>query len=141
KTSLGHNVLIGPPAHLTGCVIEGDARIATGAVVFNGARIETGAEVEFNAVVYVNTVVPSGVAVPMGWFAGGQPAELVAPGDWDRIRAIMGPLDYPGTGFGVAASDTATPMSDVARRYARGLALHHRRSEERRVGKGVRPRW
>jgi carbonic anhydrase/acetyltransferase-like protein (isoleucine patch superfamily) len=126
ETRVGDNVLVGPHAHLTGCVIEGDSRIATGAVVFNGARIETGAEVEFNAVVYVNTVVPSGVAVPMGWFAGGQPAELVAPGDWDRIRAIMGPLDYPGTVFGVAASDTGSPMSDVARRYARGLALHHR---------------
>jgi carbonic anhydrase/acetyltransferase-like protein (isoleucine patch superfamily) len=126
ETRVGDDAVIGPHAHLTGCVIEGGSRIATGAVVFNGARIEAGAEVEFNAVVYVNTVVPSGVAVPMGWFAGGQPAELVAPGDWDRIRAIMGPLDYPGTVFGVAASDTSTPMSDVARRYARGLALHHR---------------
>jgi gamma-carbonic anhydrase len=58
KTSLGDYVLAGPHAHLTGCVIEGDSRIATGAVVFNGARIETGAEVEFSAVVYVNTVVP-----------------------------------------------------------------------------------
>ena len=126
ETRVGDDAVIGPHAHLTGCVIEGGSRIATGAVVFNGARIEAGAEVEFNAVVYVNTVVPSGVAVPMGWFAGGQPAELVAPGDWDRIRAIMGPLDYPGTVFGVAGSDTSTPMSDVARRYARGLALHHR---------------
>jgi len=125
ETRVGDDAVIGPHAHLTGCVIEGGSRIATGAVVFNGARIEAGAEVEFNAVVYVNTVVPSGVAVPMGWFAGGQPAELVAPGDWDRIRAIMGPLDYPGTVFGVAASGTGTPMSDVARRYARGLALHH----------------
>jgi carbonic anhydrase/acetyltransferase-like protein (isoleucine patch superfamily) len=53
ETSLGDYVLVGPHAHLTGCVIEGDSRIATGAVVFNGARIETGAEVEFNAVVYV----------------------------------------------------------------------------------------
>ena len=103
--------MIGPHVGLTGCVIEGGSRIATGAVVFTGARIEAGAEVEFDAVVYVNTVVPSGVAVPMGGFAGGQPAELVAPGDWDRIRAIMGPLDYPGTVFGVAASDTSTPMS------------------------------
>jgi hypothetical protein len=111
---------------LTGCVIEGDPRIATGAVVFNGARIETGAEVEFNAVVYVNTVVPAGTAVPMGWFAGGQPAELAAPGDWDRIRAIMGPLDYPGTVFGVGAGNAGSLMSDVARRYARGLALHHK---------------
>ena len=126
ETRVGDDAVIGPHAHLTGCVIEGGSRIATGAVVFNGARIEAGAEVEFNAVVYVNTVVPSGVAVPMGWFAGGQPAELVAPGDWDRIRALMGPLDYPGTVFGVAASGAGTPMSDVARRYARGLALHHR---------------
>jgi carbonic anhydrase/acetyltransferase-like protein (isoleucine patch superfamily) len=93
ETRLGDDVLVGPHAHLTGCVIEGSSRIATGAMVFNGARIETGAEVEFNAVVYVNTVVPAGAAVPMGWFAGGQPAELVAPGDWDRIRAVMGPLD------------------------------------------------
>jgi len=126
ETRLGDDVLVGPHAHLTGCVIEGGSRIATGAMVFNGARIETGGEVEFNAVVYVNTVVPAGVAVPMGWFAGGQPAELVAPGDWDRIRAVMGPLDYPGTVFGVGASDAGSMMPDVARRYARALALHNR---------------
>jgi hypothetical protein len=59
-------------------------------------------EAEFSAVVYVNTVVPSGVAVPMGWFAGGQPAELVAPQDWDRIRALMGPLDYPAPSSALA---------------------------------------
>jgi gamma-carbonic anhydrase len=126
ETRLGDDVLIGPHAHLTGCVIEGGSRIATGAMVFNGARIETGGEVEFNAVVYVNTVVPAGVVVPVGWFAGGQPAELVAPGDWDRIRAVMGPLDYPGTVFGVGASDAGSMMPDVARRYARALALHNR---------------
>ena len=123
ETRIGDEVLVGPHTHLTGCVIEGGSRIATGATVFNGARIEAGAEVGFNAVVYVNTVVPAGTAVPMGWFAGGHPAELVAPGDWDRIRSIMDPLDYPGTVFGVGAS---SPMPDIARRYARGLALHHR---------------
>ena len=73
ETRVGDDAVICPHAHLTGCVIEGGSRIATGAVVFNGARIEAGTEVEFNAVVDVNTVVPSGVAVPMGWFAGGQP--------------------------------------------------------------------
>ena len=79
ETRLGDGVLIGPHAHITGCVIEGGSRIATGAMVFNGARIETGAEVEFNAVVYVNTVVPAGTAVPMGWFAGDSP-----PNSWHR---------------------------------------------------------
>src|SRR5215467_233035 len=42
-TRVGDDVLVGPHTHLTGCVIEGDTRIATGAMVFNGARIETGA--------------------------------------------------------------------------------------------------
>jgi hypothetical protein len=64
------------------------------------------------------------MAVPMGWFAGGQPAELVAPADWDRIRAIMGPLDYSGTVFGVGSGRTLMP--DVAGRYSRALALHER---------------
>lgn len=121
---LGDNVLVGPHASLTGCVVEGDTRIATGAVVFNGARIGSGAELEFHAVVHVNTVVPAGTAVPMGWFAGGDPAELVAPGDSERIRELMGPLDYAGTVFGVGEGDN--PMPDIARRYARGLALHNR---------------
>lgn len=121
---LGDHVLVGPHASLTGCVIEGDTRIATGAVIFNGSRIEVGAEVEFHAVVYVNTVVPAGTAVPMGWFAGGDPVELVAPGEWGRIRDLIGPLDYPGTVFGAAGTDSAVP--DIARRYARGLALHSR---------------
>jgi gamma-carbonic anhydrase len=125
QTRIGDDVLVGPHAHLTGCVIEGRSRIATGATVFNGARVEAAAEIEFNAVVYVNTVVPGGAAVPMGWFAGGHPAELVAPGDWERIRAIMGPLDYAGTVFGIGAGDSGRVMSDAARRYARGLALHH----------------
>lgn len=121
---LGDNVLVGPHASLTGCVVEGDTRIATGAVVFNGARIEVGAGVEFHAVVGVNTVLPAGVVVPMGWFAGGDPAELVGPDEWERIRELMGPLDYAGTVFGVGAAGSAMP--DIARRYARSLALHSR---------------
>jgi len=123
-TVLGDHVLVGPHAHLTGCLIEGESRIATGAVVFNGARLGLGAEVEFHAVVGVNTVVPAGVAVPMGWFAGGDPAELVAPGDWAAIQALLGPLDYPGTVFGVGDNDRSMP--DIAQRYSRSLALHGR---------------
>lgn len=121
-TRLGDDVLVGPQAHLTGCHVEGGSRIATGAVIFTGARLGFGVEVDFHAVVHVNTVVPAGTAIPMGWFAGGEPAELVAPGDAERIRALMGPLDYPGTVFGIGGPRS---MPDMARRYARGLALHH----------------
>lgn len=101
---------------------RGRGRVATGAVVLNGARLGMGAEPAPHAVVGVDTVVPAGSAVPMGWFAGGDPAELVPPDDWARIKAVLGPLDYPGTVFGIGESDTTLP--DTARRSARGLALH-----------------
>lgn len=91
--------------------------------MFNGARIGIGAQVDFHAVVFVNTTVPAGTAVPMSWFAGGDPAQLVAPGDWSRIRELMGPLDYASTVFGVGETDT---LMDIAQRYARSLALHNR---------------
>lgn len=121
---VGDNVLVGPGAHLTGCVIDGDVRIATGAMIFNGARVESGAEVEFGAVVHVNTRVPAGTAVPMWWFAGGDPAELVPPGDAERIATLLGELDYPGTVFGVSPAPGESAMPDIARRYTRALALH-----------------
>jgi gamma-carbonic anhydrase len=122
-THIGDNTLIGPHAHLNGCAVEGDSRIATGSVIFTGARLQRGAEVEFGAVVHVNTVVPAGVAVPMGWFAGGDPAELIPPAEWERIRELMGALDYPGTVFGVGR-DGEEGQPDIAQRYARGLTLH-----------------
>ncbi|MDT7726347.1 MAG: hypothetical protein QOI21_2923 [Actinomycetota bacterium] len=121
---LGDNVTVGPNAHLSGCVIDGDARVATGATVYNGARLGAGADVEVGAVVYVNTVLPPGVAVPMGWFAGGDPVELIPPGDWERIASVRGPLDYQGTVFGVTEEPGESLMAQIARRYARGLALH-----------------
>jgi carbonic anhydrase/acetyltransferase-like protein (isoleucine patch superfamily) len=121
---IGDHVLIGPHAHLSGCVIEGNARIATGAMLFNRARLGATAEVEFGAVVYVNSVVPPGIVVPMGWFAGGDPAELVPPSDWERIQALMGPLDYAATVFGVSETPGESPMPKITRRYARELALH-----------------
>jgi hypothetical protein len=66
----------------------------------------------------------------MGWFAGGDPAELIAPGEWERIRELIGTLDYPGTvfGIGVGLNEGGAQMPDIARRFARGLALHHKDS-------------
>ncbi|HET6500526.1 MAG TPA: gamma carbonic anhydrase family protein [Amycolatopsis sp.] len=121
---LGDHVVVGPHAHLSGCVIEGDARVATGAMLYNGARVGAHADVGFGAVVHVNTVVPPGTAIPMGWFAGGDPVEVLAPQDSGHIAEVLGPLDYPGTVFGVADVPGESMMSRIAQRYARGLALH-----------------
>jgi carbonic anhydrase/acetyltransferase-like protein (isoleucine patch superfamily) len=117
-TRIGDDVLVGPHAHLTGCVIEGGSRIATGAMVFNGARIEMGAEVEFNAVVYVNTVVPAGA--PDGWFAGWTACRTRGTG-----RPGPHPRHHAGTIRTVFGVVPVTPIP-CRRARARGLALHHK---------------
>jgi carbonic anhydrase/acetyltransferase-like protein (isoleucine patch superfamily) len=55
-THIGDHVLVGPCAYLTGCTVEDNAFLATGATVFNGARIGTRAEVRINGVVHLKTV-------------------------------------------------------------------------------------
>ena len=122
---LGDHVIVGPHAHLSGCRIEGDSRVGSGAVLFNGAQIGATADVQVGAVVHVNTVVPAGAIVPIGWVAVGDPAEIVPAADSERIQTLLGPLDFPGTVFGVGPSETGgSMMPEIARRYTRGLARH-----------------
>lgn len=121
---LGDRVLIGPHTHLSGCLIDDEARIATGAMIYNGARLGTGADVGVGAVVHVGTVLPPGTTVPMGWFAGGDPVELIPPQEREHIATAMRPLDYAGTVFGVTEAPGESMMAQIAQRYARALALH-----------------
>ena len=48
--TIGDNVLVGPRAYLTGCSIEAEVFIATGATIFNGAHIGRRAEVRINGI-------------------------------------------------------------------------------------------
>ncbi len=73
--TIGDNVLVGPRAYLTGCSIEAEVFIATGATIFNGARIGRRSEVRINGVVHLGTGLPEGATVPLGWVAVGDPAE------------------------------------------------------------------
>ncbi|MCB2099752.1 MAG: gamma carbonic anhydrase family protein, partial [Rhodobacterales bacterium] len=50
--TLGDRVMVGPRAYLSGCTVEDEAFLATGAAVFNQARVGRGAEVRINAVVH-----------------------------------------------------------------------------------------
>jgi carbonic anhydrase/acetyltransferase-like protein (isoleucine patch superfamily) len=123
--SLGDHVLVGPHAHLSGCTVEECVFVATGAAVFNGARLGARSEVRINAVVHVNTAVPAGATVPIGWVAVGDPAQILAPGEHERIWAIQKSLDFPGTVFGLErAPEGGTVMPEMTRRYARALAAH-----------------
>lgn len=116
--AVGHRVLVGPHAHLTGCRVESDCFIATGATVFNGAYLGAGTEVRVNGVVHVNSRLPAASVVPIGWVGVGDPAELLPPSEHEKIWGIQKTLDFPGTVFNM---EREVPQGERTRRYARAL--------------------
>jgi carbonic anhydrase/acetyltransferase-like protein (isoleucine patch superfamily) len=122
---LGNHVLVGPRAYLTGCTVQDHAFLATGVTVFNGARIGERAEVRINGVVHLKTTLPPDAVVPIGWVAVGDPAEILAPQEHERIWAIQEPLDFPGTVFGLERPEPGeTIMPKLTRRYGKALSRH-----------------
>ncbi len=125
---LGSHVLVGPHAHLTGCTIEDDVFLATGASVFNGAVIERGAQVRINGVVHLKTRLPAGAVVPIGWIAVGDPATILPPDKHDEIWAVQRELDFPQEVFGLSRPPTETGMGslmpELTRRYGKALDAH-----------------
>jgi carbonic anhydrase/acetyltransferase-like protein (isoleucine patch superfamily) len=122
---VGQHVLVGPRAYLTGCTIEDDVFLATGATIFNGARIGTRAEVRINGVVHLKANLPPDTTVPIGWVAVGDPAHILPPHEHEKIWAIQEPLNFPHEVFGLArAPKGKTIMPELTRRYARFLSKH-----------------
>jgi len=130
--TIGDNVLIGPHATLTGCTVEDEVFIATGATVFNKAVLKRRSEVRINGIVHVRTVLGEDDTVPLGWIAVGDPARILPPDRHDEIWAIQKALDFPGTVFGVERpADGESLMEGVMPRYARALARWHSEDRER----------
>ncbi len=124
-TRIGDHVLIGPRAYLSGCHVEEDVFLATGVTIFNGARIGTRAEVRINGVVHLKTAVPPDTTVPIGWVAVGDPAEIIPPGEHDRIWGIQEKLNFPKEVFGLERpAEGETIMPELTRRYTRYLQRH-----------------
>ncbi len=122
---IGDHVLVGPRAYLSGCTVEDEVFLATGATIFNGARIGAGAEVRINGVVHLKTVLPPGALVPIDWIAVGDPAQILPPSEHDRIWAIQQPLNFPREVWGVERSpDGASIMPQIMSRYTRALERH-----------------
>ncbi len=122
---VGDNVLVGPRAYLTGCRIEDEVFLATGATIFNGAVIKKRAEVRINGVVHLKTVVPEDAVVPIGWVAVGDPAEILPPDEHKKIWEIQEPLNFPLTVFGLERAPVGRSiMPELTKRYAAALARH-----------------
>ena len=124
-TCLGDHTLVGPRAYLTGCTVDDNVFLATGATIFNGAHIGTRAKVRINGLVHLKTTLLPDATVPIGWIAIGNPAQILPPHEHDKIWAIQEPLNFPRAVFGMerpAAGETIMP--EMTRRYARALGLH-----------------
>jgi carbonic anhydrase/acetyltransferase-like protein (isoleucine patch superfamily)/enamine deaminase RidA (YjgF/YER057c/UK114 family) len=122
---LGAHVLVGPHAYLSGCTVEDDVFIATGATVLNGARLGARSEVRINGVVHIRTRLAADAVVPIGWVAVGDPATILPPDAHDRIWAIQRTLDFPREVFGIERPEPGRSiMPEVASRYGRALGAH-----------------
>jgi carbonic anhydrase/acetyltransferase-like protein (isoleucine patch superfamily) len=120
--AIGNNCLIGPNAHVVGCLVEDEVFIATGAAIFHGARLGKRSEVRVNAVVHLKTHLPPGTTVPIGWVAVGDPASILPPNEHDKIWAIQQPLDFPLTVYGFDRSEA--DMVKITRALAHALGSH-----------------
>ncbi len=120
------HVLVGPHAYLSGCQIEDEVFIATGAMVFNGARMDRASSVALGGAVHIGCHVPPGVRVPIGWVAVGDPAVPHPPGEDADIRA--GLMEFGGFMpyvFGVEdRGDRGQIMREAMALYTQSLGRH-----------------
>jgi carbonic anhydrase/acetyltransferase-like protein (isoleucine patch superfamily) len=119
---IGDNCLIGPNAHVVGCLIEDEVFVATGASIFHAARLDRGCEVRVHGVVHVGSHVDAGETVPIGWVAVGTPARILPPDRHDDIWAIQEPLNFPLRVYGIDRAEA--DMVKITRRVSQALRGH-----------------
>src|SRR5262249_10555700 len=108
--------------YVVGCTLDDEFFIATGAAVFHAARVGKGSEVRVNGVVHLKTHLAAGEIVPIGWIAVGNPAQVLPPGEHDRIWHIQKPLDFPLTVYGFERDEATTRK--ITHRLSEVLRLH-----------------
>lgn len=117
---IGNHVLVGPHAHLSGCIVEDEVFIATGSSIFNGAHLEVRSTVRINGIVHARTRLPAGIQMPIGWIAVGDPVEILPPDRDERIAELLRDRGFSKTAFGIESSTT----KKLTERYAHALSKH-----------------
>jgi len=128
---VGNHVLAGPNSYLTGCQVDDEVFIATGAMVFNGAHMGRGSSVALGGAVHIGCIVPPLTRIPIGWVAVGDPARMYPPSEAEPIRAGLteagGFLPFV---FGVDdAGDRREQMRAALQRYTKAMVHHHREDD------------
>lgn len=123
---IGNEVLIGPNAHVVGCVIEDSVFIATGASIFHGAKLCKGSEVRINGVVHIKTVLPENEFVPIGWIALSDPVKILPYEKHDEIWSILKSLNFPKYVYGVDREvEAENTMHKVIEMMTEALKTHN----------------
>jgi carbonic anhydrase/acetyltransferase-like protein (isoleucine patch superfamily) len=99
------DVMIGPGANVNGARIDHNAFVAAGAAIFPGAELGDHAIVRRNSVVHINSVLPPGRVVPEGWTAIGSPAEVVPPGEDERMLFSLYGMNFTKAVFGESRAE------------------------------------
>jgi carbonic anhydrase/acetyltransferase-like protein (isoleucine patch superfamily) len=122
---IGNQVLIGPNAHVVGCIVEDNVFIATGASIFHGARLCHNSEIAINGVVHIKTVLPENETVPIGWIAVGNPVQILPPDKHEERWAIQKPLNFPKFVYGVDRKpEGQTIMPEIMKMMSDTLKSH-----------------
>lgn len=122
---IGSHVLIGPHAHLVGCIIEDNVFIATGASIFHGARLCRNSQVRINGVVHIKTTLSESTTVPIGWIAVGSPAQILPPEKHDQISAELKPLNFSKMVYGAERNMAGqADMPEITKMMADMLKFH-----------------
>ena len=102
--------------------MEDEVFIATGAAVFHSALLGMGSEVRVNGVVHLKTQLAAGDTVPIGWVAVGNPAQILPPGEHERIWEIQKSLNFSRTVYGYERSEGT--MVKITRHLSKALNSH-----------------
>ena len=117
-THIGNTVLIGPHAHLVGCIVEDDVFIATGASIFHGAKVGTRSEVRIHGIVHIKTVLDPDTTVPISWVAVDDPARMFPPDKHDEIWEVQKSLNFPFHVYGVERPEKGhSNMDQITQKY------------------------
>jgi carbonic anhydrase/acetyltransferase-like protein (isoleucine patch superfamily) len=122
STRIGNHCLIGPNAHVVGCIVEDEVFIATGAALFHGARLGKGSEVRINAMVHLKSRLPAGATVPIGWIGVGDPIAILPPDQHEAIWARQMLLNFPLEVYGFDREEA--DMVKITTRLSEVLAAH-----------------
>jgi carbonic anhydrase/acetyltransferase-like protein (isoleucine patch superfamily) len=118
---IGDHCLIGPNAHVTGCTVEEQVFIATGAAIFHAAHVGKGTVVRVQAIVHVKTKLAPNSVVPIGWVAVG--GRMFSPDQHEALSVVLKEQNFSETVYGI---DPATPdrMIEVTKKLSEALGAH-----------------